>query len=137
MRSIQSRRVVVMLSAGIEMATGVALIAAPSFVGHVLLGADLLNAGAAVARVAGLGLLSLGVACWPGGSDRTPQVERALFLYNLFTALYLGYLRIGAGFVSYLLWPACVVHALLAVLLAIQHRREIRSHHVGSTFSVT
>jgi hypothetical protein len=119
--------VVVMLSAGIEVATGVALIAAPSFVGRALLGADLLNAGVAVARVAGLGLLSLGVACWPGRSETTPQIERALFIYNFFTAFYLGYLRVGAGFVSYLLWPACVLHGLLAVWLAIQHKRETGS----------
>jgi hypothetical protein len=39
-----------------------------------------------------------------------------LFSYNLLAALYLGYLRIGGGFVSYLLLPACVVHALLAFL---------------------
>jgi hypothetical protein len=137
MQSIQRRRVPVMLSAGIEMATGVALMAAPGFVGRVLLGADLSAAGIAVARVAGLALLSLGVACWPGGSEATPQAARALFIYNLLTALYLGYLRVGAGFVSYLLWPACVPHALLMILLAIQHKREIQREYFGSTSKLT
>jgi hypothetical protein len=86
-------RVLMVLSAGIEMATGVALIAAPGFVGRALFRADLPAAGMAVARLAGLGLLSLGVACWPGANEPTRQATRALFIYNLLAALYLGYLR--------------------------------------------
>jgi hypothetical protein len=113
-----STRTLVRLSAAIEAATGVALIAAPDFVAHVLLGAGLSDSGIAVARVAGFGLLALGLACWPTADDATPSAVRALFAYNLLAALYLGYLRVGGGFVSYLLWPACLVHALLALLLA-------------------
>lgn len=126
-------RTLVMLSAAIELATGIALIVAPGFVVHVLLGADASGAGIAVARVAGLGLLSLGLACWPGSNDVTPRATRALFTYNLLVALYLGYLRVGGGFVSYLLWPACALHALLTLLLAVQHKREIRPEYLGST----
>lgn len=108
----------VMLSAAIETATGIALIADPGLVARVLLGTGLSSSGIAVGRVAGFGLLSLGLACWPSGDDATASATRALFIYNLLAALYLGYLRVGGGFVSYLLWPACVVHALLALLLA-------------------
>jgi hypothetical protein len=124
-------RILAMLSAAIEMATGIALIAVPGFVGRALLGQDLSGAGIAVARVAGLGLLSLGLACWPGRNDATPHVLRGLLTYNLLAALYLGYLRIGAGFVSYLLWPACALHAVLTILLVIQHKREIRPDYLG------
>ena len=111
-------RTLVMLSAAIEAATGVALIAAPDFVAHVLLGAGLSGGGIAVGRVGGFALLSLGLACWPGGDDATAHATWALFTYNLLAALYLGYLRVGGGFVSYLLWPACALHALLTLLLA-------------------
>ena len=111
-------RMLVALSSAIEAATGVALIADPTFVVRVLLGAGLSGAGIAVGRVGGLGLLSLGLACWPGGDDATAQATRALFTYNLLAAVYLGYLRVGGGFDGYLLWPACALHALLAVLLA-------------------
>ncbi len=111
-------RTLVMMSSGIEGATGLALIAAPDFVARVLLGAGLSDSGMAVARVAGFGLLSLGVACRPGRDDPTAQATWALFAYNLLAGLYLGYLRVGGGFVSYLLWPACAVHVLLAILLA-------------------
>lgn len=107
-----------MISALIEAATGVALIGLPNAVARLLLGTGLSSSGVAVARVAGFGLLALGIACWPGSGDATPHVTRALFVYNLLAGLYLGYLRVGGGFVSYLLWPACVLHIVLGLLLA-------------------
>jgi hypothetical protein len=107
-----------MVSAAIEAATGVALVAAPALVARVLLGTALANSGIAVARVAGCGLLALGLACWPGRDDATPQATRALFVYNLLAGLYLGYLRVSGDFVAFLLWPACAFHAVLALLLA-------------------
>ncbi|HME34143.1 MAG TPA: hypothetical protein VKF84_02815 [Candidatus Sulfotelmatobacter sp.] len=111
-------RTLVMVSAAVEAATGVALIAVPDLVARLLLGTGLTGSGVAVARVAGFGLLSLAIACWPGGDDISPHATRALFLYNLLAGLYLGFLRVGGEFAGYLLWPACVVHVLLAFLLA-------------------
>jgi len=32
--------------------------------------------------------------------------------------LYLGYLRVGGGFASFLLWPASALHVVFAMLLA-------------------
>jgi len=114
--SMNTRRLMT-LSAAIEAATGLSLIAFPGVVGRLLLGAGLADNGIAVARLAGIALLCLGLACWPSGGNSTQTTVRALFSYNLLAALYLGYLRIGEGFVSYLLLPAFVVHALLAFLL--------------------
>jgi hypothetical protein len=111
-------RTLVKISGSIEVATGLALLAAPDLVARMLLGAELSSSGIAVARVAGLGLLSLGIACWPGGEYTSPQATRALFVYNLLAGLYLGYLRVGGGFTGYLLWPACVFHVLMAPLFA-------------------
>jgi hypothetical protein len=94
------------------------LIAIPDLVVKVLLGAGLSGPGVAVGHLGGFGLLSLGLACWPKRDDATARATRALFTYNLLAALYLGYLRIGGGFVSYMLWPAFGLHALLTILLA-------------------
>jgi hypothetical protein len=127
-------RTLITLSAAIEFATGAALIVVPAFIGRAVLGVDLSGTGVAVARVAGLGLLSLGLACWPSRNDANPHATRALFIYNLLAAFYLGYLRAGAGFVSYLLWPACALHAMLTILLIIQHKREARPEYLDSTF---
>lgn len=52
------------VAAAIEAATGLALIIYPQAVASLLLGADLVAAGIAVGRVAGIALLSVGLACW-------------------------------------------------------------------------
>jgi hypothetical protein len=111
-------RTLVNLSAAVEAATGVALIVIPDLVANLLLGTGLSGSGVAVARLAGFGLLALGLACWPDVNGVTPQATRALFVYNLLAGLYLGYLRVGGGFTGYLLWPACVFHALMALPFA-------------------
>jgi hypothetical protein len=124
-------RTLVGLGGVLEVATGVALIIDPSFVVHVLLGTDLSVGGIAVSRVAGLGLLSLGLACWPSRDNVTAHATWALFNYNLLAALYLGYLRVGGGFVGYLLWPAFALHALLALLLARPAYERLRQQRLG------
>jgi hypothetical protein len=110
-------RTLIVVSAAIEAATGVALIANPDFVVNVLLRAGLSGAGVAVARVGGFGLLSLGLACWPNREEVPARAIWVLFLYNLLAALYLGYLRFGGVFVSTVLLLAFVLHAVLTLLL--------------------
>ena len=110
-------RILTGVSAALEGAPGVALIAVPEVVAHLLLGSALSGSGVAVARVAGFGLLSLAIACWPCGNEATEQATRALFVYNLLAGLYLGFLRIDGAFAGMLLWPACILHLLLALLL--------------------
>ena len=126
-----TRRTLVLLDAGLEMMTGAALIADPNLVSLLLLGVGLSGGGIAVGRVAGLGLLSLGIACWSPGADATAQTTRALLTYNLLAALYLAYLRIDGGFAGYLLWPAIVLHALLTLLLARPAYQTVRPEELG------
>jgi hypothetical protein len=47
-----------------EAATGVAPLIVPSLVGWLLFGAELTGASIPVARVAGMALIALGLACW-------------------------------------------------------------------------
>ncbi len=121
------------VSAAIEVITGCALIVAPTFTVHLLMGASLSSGGIAVGRLGGLGLLSLGMAFWPTQDVVTPQTATALFTYNLLAALYFAYLGVVGGFTGYLLWPAFALHSLLAVLLAgpayLAARREWRGVH--------
>jgi hypothetical protein len=124
-------RRLVALDAAIEAATGIALIADPSFVVRVLLGSDLSGGGIAAGRVAGIGLLSLGLACWPNGDNPTIYATRALFTYNLLVAFYLGYLGVGGCFPGRLLWPAFALHALLAFLLARPAAERARHERLG------
>jgi len=111
-------RTVAAIAAVVEMTAGFALIANPSFVVHLLIGAPLSDGGIAIGRVGGFGLLSLGLACWPSGVVVSAQAALGLFTYNLLAALYIGSLGVVGGFAGYLLWPACVPHGVLAILLA-------------------
>ena len=95
-----------------EAVTGLALMIVPSLVGRLLLGEELTGIAIPVARVAGIALIALGVACWPG----PPRV--GMLTYSAAVTLYLAYLGLAGGLTGILLWPAVVLHATLTVLLA-------------------
>ena len=57
---------VLILAAVVEVATGLALLVVPSFVSRLLLGEALSGVAIPVARVTGIALIGLGIACWPG-----------------------------------------------------------------------
>jgi hypothetical protein len=111
-------KTLVLAGAALETATGVLLMADPGLVVRLLIGANLSGGGVAVARVCGLALFALGLACWPSRTGVSAQAIRALFAYNFLFALYIAYLGIGGGFTAYLLWPACILHGLMALFLA-------------------
>ena len=107
------------LAAAIEAVTGLALIIDPQVASRLLLGAELAGAGIAVARVAGIALLSLGLVCWMSRQDASKTaVLAATLTYNLLVTAYLIYLGLGADLVGILLWPAIAIHAVLTLLFA-------------------
>lgn len=63
---IDAMKWVLVLAAASEAATGVALLVVPSLVVQLLLGEELTGVAIPVARVLGIALIALGVACWPG-----------------------------------------------------------------------
>ncbi len=103
-------------------ATGLALLIVPSLVGYLLLGEQLAGLAIPVARVAGIALIALGIACWPG----PPLV--GMLAYSAMVAVYLAYLGLAAGVSGVLLWPAVILHLLLTALLA----RSWRSSTTGN-----
>jgi hypothetical protein len=94
-----------------EAGTGLALLIAPLLVGQLLLGEELVGVAIPVARVAGIALIALGIACWPG----SPLV--GMLIYSSAVALYLAYLGFAAGLAGVLLWPAVGLHVVLSILL--------------------
>ncbi|HWJ18010.1 MAG TPA: hypothetical protein VNR65_04695 [Geobacterales bacterium] len=94
-----------------EAVTGLALLVVPSLVGQLLLGQQLTGIAEPVARVAGIALIGLGVACWPG-----PPLL-GMLIYSALVTLYLAYLGVAEGLTGVLLWPAAVLHAILTALL--------------------
>ena len=94
-----------------EAVTGLALLIAPSLVGQLLLGEQLAGVAIPVARVAGIALIALGIACWPGWS------LPGMLTYSVLVTLYLACLGFAGGLSGVLLWPAVILHAILTALL--------------------
>ena len=130
---IVKTRMLETIAAAVEVTAGSALIINPNLVVHLLIGASLSSGGVAVGRVGGFGLLSLGLACWPSGAVVTARATGALFTYNLLSSLYIAYLSVVGGFVGYLLWPACALHAFLALLLVRPAYIAVRAEWLGSS----
>jgi hypothetical protein len=112
---------VLALAAAGEASLGLVLLVYPPIVVRLLLDAEIAGAGIAVSRVAGIALIALGGACWPGSeatgiSISTPAL-RAMLCYSLLATLYLAYLGICGEWVGVLLWPAVAIHAVLTTLL--------------------
>jgi hypothetical protein len=104
------KRVLILAAVG-EVATGGALLIVPSFVGQLLFGADLAGVAIPIARVTGIALIALGVACWPG----PPLV--GMLTYSAVITLYLAYVGFAGGLTGILLWPAVVLHGILTAFL--------------------
>jgi len=109
-------KILLAIAAVAEAATGLALVAYPPVVIQLLFGAEIAGVGVLVGRIAGISLIGLGVACWPGGV--MTQALDSMLIYNLLVTLYFVYLGLGGEWIGVLLWPAAVAHAVLAILLA-------------------
>jgi hypothetical protein len=118
-------RILLAVAAAGEVATGVVLLVYPPIVVRLLFGAEIAGAGVAMSRIAGMSLLGLGVACWPGGdAGNRARAFPGMLTYTVLVTLYLVYVgavRHGAGI---LLWPAALAHVVMAVLLVRSWRKE-------------
>ena len=63
-----------------------------------------------VARVTDIALIGLGVACWPGPS------RLCMLIYSVAVTLYLAYIGMSGASTGILMWPAVVLHAIIAAL---------------------
>ncbi len=95
------------------------MVVAPAIVARLLVGIDLPEMALPVSRVAGIGLIGLAVACWPGPPDL------GMLIYSAGIALLLSWLGAVAGLTGVLLWPAVVLHGVISIVLA----RELLTTH--------
>jgi hypothetical protein len=101
-----------LFAAVLEIGAGLALLIAPSLAGQLLLNEPLTGAAIPIARITGIALLALGIACWPG------PAMTGMLTYGALVALYLAYLGFTGAFTGILLWPAVALHTVLTALLA-------------------
>ena len=112
----------------------------PAIVVRLLLGAEISGASIPLGRVAGAALLALGVACWLARGDTQSRTARglvvAMLMYNIVATAVLAFAGIGLELHGVALWPAVVLHAVMAIwcittLLrtqaAAQHNNKARS----------
>jgi hypothetical protein len=112
------------ITALFEGITGLSLLTIPTFFVAVLLGVSPVEPiGIFVTRLAGIALLALAIACWLyRGRQDADGVLKAMLFYNLGASLLLVYAW-ATGFSGIGIWPAAVVHLVLAVwcFKTIQH----------------
>jgi hypothetical protein len=108
-----------------EAGLGLVLLGYPPIVFKLLFNAEITGAGVVMGRVAGIALIALGAACWPG-SD-TAKAFWGMLTYSVLVTLYLAYQGIGGEWVGLLLWPAVALHAVLTFLLIRAWIREQRT----------
>jgi len=118
---------VLAFSAVVELATGLALAVAPAFVIAILFGPVTSAAVIPVGRVAGIALIALGLACWPGQDRAEGTTFRALLTYNLLVAAYLAFLGAAEQAGGVLLWPVVGLHAVVAGLLLYFRKAKART----------
>ena len=106
------------VAAILEAATGLALLVVPSFVGQLLLGEAPTGVAIPIAHVAGIALIALGIACWPG-----PALA-GMLTYSAMVTLYLAYLGVAGRSTGTLLWPAVILHMTLTALLVWAYTRH-------------
>ena len=98
------------LAAVLEAATGAALLIVPSLTGELIFGTQLTGMAITIARVTGIALIALGVACWPG----PPLV--GMVTYGAAVAMYLAYVGVAGGPTGVLLWPVAFLHTILTAV---------------------
>ena len=107
------------VTALVETATGLLLLIWPALLFALLFGwRQVAPETLLVGRVAGAGVIGIGVASWPARRNtRTPgelSVLAGVLIYNVLAALLLAFAGTGLKMVGIALWPAVVYHAVLA-----------------------
>jgi hypothetical protein len=108
------------VTALIEIAAGLALLLLPSQAASLLFGSPLgTPTSLLIGRLAGVALLTLGVACWLGRGEEKNRIGNALvgamLLYNAAAVALISYAGVGLGLIAVLLWPAVLLHAVMTV----------------------
>ena len=108
------------VTAVLEGATGLALVALPSWLATLLLGLSLdAPAALTLARVAGVALVALAATCWLARHDGRSRAARglvgAMVLYHTGVAIVLAYASFGLALSGIFLWPTVLFHPAITV----------------------
>ncbi len=104
------------VKAVVEVGAGLALALFPSLVVSLLLGLPVNTpVGTVISRMAGVALLTMGIACWLARNDSksraTTRLIVALLFYDAGVVVILLFARLAVGLSGIVLWPAVVLHS--------------------------
>jgi len=107
------------VTALLEVGIGLALLVLPALAVPIMIGASFnTNADSVVGRIGGAALLALGVACWLARNDERSRAANglifAMLLYNVIAVGVLAYAGLGLQLFGIGLWPALVLHVVMA-----------------------
>ncbi len=129
------QRVVVMTAAWLEIVVGVTAITALGVMCRLLFAAEPDGVAMPLGRLAGVALLALGIACLPSKSaESSRNALLGLFVYNFGTATLLAWVGVATTLRGALLWPAVLLHVVIAVALLAQlvAGRRVRTPRIES-----
>jgi hypothetical protein len=114
------RAALLIVTAFLEVGTGLLLLSVPAVPLALLLGVgQAAPETLLIARVAGAALLAIGVTSWSARQGEHGAARLGLLIgiliYDGAAATLLAYAALGLGMVGMVLWPAVVVHFVLAV----------------------
>ena len=119
------RRTTLMIAAWVEIMVGVSFVLAVNGQSQFVFGTTLDGAGAGFARLAGIGLIALGIACLPSDHVETNRrAVRTLLVFNIAATILFAWIGVATTFRGVMLWPVVILHALLAIALAFSLSRE-------------
>jgi len=115
-----NRRLLLLMTALVEGATGLCFLILPAVLFETLLGIKHAGDDAIfVGRVTGMALLAIGTAAWMARTDTITRAQlgllSGLLVYNAGTAILLAFAGTILKMAGILLWPAVVLHTALAV----------------------
>ncbi len=117
-------RSVLLLAAWFEIMVGASFVLALDAQSQLLFGATTDGPGAGFARLAGIALIGLGVACLPSRfAERRRHAMRVLLVYNIAAAFLIAWIGATTDLRGVVLWPVVIVHAVLAIALAFSLRQ--------------
>ena len=124
------------MKSAVETLAGLALIAVPSIVVSLVMGQPLTEpAGIVLSRIAGVAVLTLGIACWLARNESqnraTIGLIWALLFYDVSFVLVLlsAHVRIALNGIG--LWPVVALHSGLGVWTLLCLRKIIQRVVVG------
>jgi hypothetical protein len=122
-RNLAMSKLLLIVTAVVEVATGLALLVAPAWVVELLLGAGLTSPQSAVlGRITGAALISIGVSCGTAAVGERSQIRgliASLLLYNFAVPILLIHAEVSESMRGIALWPGVVLHTGLAIWCAL------------------